>query len=504
VGGAGTLISDAVNPLQVGNYEGTGTFHAVIGTSGPALSVTGGATLIGGGIFVNTVNVDGTLSAGASFTALSTGSGITGDFASIADSSALFDFTGMIVGNDYILTTIAGMAMTDVAETDNQREVAGALEGLGGTPSDPDLADVVSELGMLDEAGVRAAYDALAGEINADMPTAPIANAQLFQGSVFDRLGTLRGVNGQSAFSLGQLALDEAGATPEISVASAMIGADAPAATGVWVRAHGLLGEVDGDEDGTGAHDLDHSTGGLMAGYDWALSEATVVGVGAGYAHSTLDLDAVEQEGEIDSFRIAAYGGTRTGALSVRGLVGYAYHDNSTERHIIIGGFDETAEGDYVGHELSAAGEVGYLMSLGGVALEPVAGLGVTHLSDEGYEESGAGGAGLEIDGRSTTSLRSTLGARASFAPAGNFRLSASLAWAHEWADTDRVADAQFLGGGAAFQIQGAEVSRDSALVGVGVGVVLGQGIDLTVGYDGQFGADDTAHGAEARLKIGL
>ena len=30
------------------------------------------------------------------------------------------------------------------------------------------------------------------------------------------------------------------------------------------------------------------------------------------------------------------------------------------------------------------------------------------------------------------------------------------------------------------------------------------EGIDLTVGYDGQFGADDTAHGAEAVLKIGL
>ncbi|HEX6102386.1 MAG TPA: autotransporter outer membrane beta-barrel domain-containing protein, partial [Alphaproteobacteria bacterium] len=141
---------------------------------------------------------------------------------------------------------------------------------------------------------------------------------------------------------------------------------------------------------------------------------------------------------------------------------------------------------------------------LGGIALEPVAGLAVTHLSDESYEESGAGGAGLEVDGRSTTSLRSTLGARATLAPSPAFRLSASLAWAHELADTDRVVDAQFLGGGGAFQIQGAEVSRDSALVGLGVGVALGQGIDLTIGYDGQFGTDDTAHGAEARLKIGL
>ena len=54
------------------------------------------------------------------------------------------------------------------------------------------------------------------------------------------------------------------------------------------------------------------------------------------------------------------------------------------------------------------------------------------------------------------------------------------------------------------FQIQGAEVSRDSALVGLGVGVALGEGIDLTIGYDGQFGMDDTAHGLEAVLKIGL
>ena len=143
-------------------------------------------------------------------------------------------------------------------------------------------------------------------------------------------------------------------------------------------------------------------------------------------------------------------------------------------------------------------------MSLGGVALEPVAGLAVTHLSDEGYEETGAGGAGLDVDSRGTTSVRSTLGARATLVETGAMRLGASLAWAHEWADTDRVVDAAFAGGGGAFQIQGAEVSRDSALIGASVGVALGQGVDLTIGYDGQFGTDDTAHGLEARLKIGL
>jgi uncharacterized protein with beta-barrel porin domain len=66
------------------------------------------------------------------------------------------------------------------------------------------------------------------------------------------------------------------------------------------------------------------------------------------------------------------------------------------------------------------------------------------------------------------------------------------------------VVDAAFAGGGGAFQIQGAEVSRDSALIGASVGVALGQGVDLTIGYDGQFGTDDMAHGLEARLKIGL
>jgi outer membrane autotransporter protein len=283
-----------------------------------------------------------------------------------------------------------------------------------------------------------------------------------------------------------------------------MAGSAGPAASGLWVRAHGLFGQVSGDDTGTGAHDLDHATGGVMAGYDWALSEMTLVGVGAGYSHSTVDLDEVEQEGEIDSFRIAGYGGTRMGALSVRGLLGYAYHDNETERHILIGGFDRTAEGDYVGHELSAAGEVGYLMQLGGVGLEPMAGLAVTHLSDESYEEEGAGGAGLEVDGRSTTSLRSTLGARVRLVEASAVSLGASIAWAHEWADTDRVFEAQFLGGGTAFQIQGAEVSRDSALIGAALGLALGSGVDLTLGYQGQFGADDTAHGLEAVLKIGL
>ena len=112
--------------------------------------------------------------------------------------------------------------------------------------------DVMTQFGMLTEAGVRAGLDALAGEINADMPTAPIANAQLFQGSIFQRLGALGGAGGQSAFSLGQLALAEGAAQPEVSVAAATGGAAGAAATGLWVRAHGLFGQVDGDENGAG------------------------------------------------------------------------------------------------------------------------------------------------------------------------------------------------------------------------------------------------------------
>ena len=506
VSGPGTVVAEASGPLTVGSYDANGgTLIAVIasGPGVPALQVTNGASLTGGDLYVDTISA-GAIMAGQTYTILTTGTGVANPFDTIADGSMMFDFVGSIMGNDYIVTAVLAMTAMDAAQTDNQREVAGVVDGLGTPPADPDLANVLNQLGMLSAAEVRDAFDALAGEVNADMATPAIGDAELFQGSIFQRLGTLGGDgDGQAAFSLGQLALADANAAPEVSVAAALGGAAGPAATGLWVRAHGLFGQVDGN-DQTGAHDLDHSTAGLMAGYDMALSETTVIGVGAGYAHSTLDLDGVDQEGAIDSVRLAAYGATRMGALSVRGLVGYAYHDNETERHIVIGGFDRTAEGDYIGHELSAAGEVGYLLGLGGVALEPVAGLAVTHLSDESYEETGAGGAGLDVDSRSTTSLRSTLGARARLVDAGALHVSASLAWAHEWADTERVVEAAFAGGGGAFQIQGAEVSRDSALVGAAVGVGLGEGVDLTLGYDGQFGADDTAHGLEAVLKIAL
>ena len=46
-------------------------------------------------------------------------------------------------------------------------------------PDDPDLAEVIDEINMLDEDEARDAFDALSGEINADMASPPIGNAQL-------------------------------------------------------------------------------------------------------------------------------------------------------------------------------------------------------------------------------------------------------------------------------------------------------------------------------------
>ena len=62
------------------------------------------------------------------------------------------------------------------------------------------------------------------------------------------------------------------------------------------MRGHGLFGQVDGN-DTTGAHDLDHSTAGVMAGYDWALSEMTVVGIE--HVLKQLDLEAITSQGRV-------------------------------------------------------------------------------------------------------------------------------------------------------------------------------------------------------------
>ena len=285
--------------------------------------------------------------------------------------------------------------------------------------------------------------------------------------------------------------------------------AAAVAGGGLWAQSYGTFNPLGGGATAiaTGSEDVTAAGGGAIVGIDRRIAPGLTVGVAAGHDRIRLGLDGLDQEGEIASHRVAVYGGRQAGGLRLAANAGYAYHRNRTEREIGFAAIERTAAAAYDGHELSLAGEAGYRLELGEVAggalsAEPVAGLAYTRLSEAGYEESGAGAVDLTVDGRTTTSLRSTVGLRLGLDATARVRPRASLAWGHEFGPTERQAQARFAGGGGGFTLEGEEAPRDLALATIGIEADLAPGTALTLGADGALGQDRTQGALKAAIKL--
>jgi len=111
------------------------------------------------------------------------------------------------------------------------------------------------------------------------------------------------------------------------------------------------------------------------------------------------------------------------------------------------------------------------------------------------------------VEGQSRATARSAMGARVDreFDIGIGAPVSAGmkLAWGHEFADTLRPVTASFGGqpvGG--FTVQAAQMRRDSALVGVGVGSQLAPNTTAYVRYDGDVNGHNDAHAVLGGIRL--
>ena len=64
--------------------------------------------------------------------------------------------------------------------------------------------------------------------------------------------------------------------------------------------------------------------------------------------------------GRIDSYHLAAYGGSQSGPLGLRAGAAYGWHDISTNRSIVFPGFSDTTKTNYDARTAQVFGEIGY------------------------------------------------------------------------------------------------------------------------------------------------
>ncbi len=425
---------------------------------------------------------------------------VAGTFASVTSNFAFLTPTVIYdggTGNDVVLTLERNATLfSDVADTRNQRAVAGALDQF---PTNNALF-----LAVLNQTadGARQAFDALSGEVHATVAGVLADDSRYLREAVLGRLKQATYTNTAAS----QVAALSAGGPKVAAVdSSAMaLGYDdksfaPPVAPSLafWTRAYGAWADFDGNRNAaTASRDL----GGFVSGMDARVGGTWRAGFGAGYSQSNVSVADRHSGADVESVHLAGYTGGMAGPFALRGGGAWTWNDIDTSRAVIFPGFFEREKASYDADTGQIFGEAAYPIALGRTALEPFAGLAFVSIDTGSFKENGAIAA-LNSRGFDQDVGYSTLGLRAATAFAWNGVTVAphvSAAWQHAFDDVTPGAALAFASTGIGFDVTGVPLAEDTALIEAGLDLSLGPNATAGLSYSGQFGdgvADNAVKG---------
>lgn len=460
------------------------------GTDSDRIHATGTVTINGGA--VRHIGLSGAYSPSSSYTIVTADGGVNGQFASVISDFAFLDPTlSYDPNNVYLRLERNNVSFCAVAQTLNQCAAGGGAQSLGlGHP----VHDAVLSLG---EAGARAAFDALSGEVHASAKAALIEESGALRSAATDRLRSAFGAVGAA-----QMPVLSYGFTADKAVATRgpMPRLGSADRFAVWGQGYGSWGRRDGDGN---AAKLSRSTGGLVVGADAAAFDSLRFGAFAGYSRTRFEVRDRISSGDSDNYHLGLYGGGQWGALGLRAGGSYSWHEVETTRTAAFQGFSNALKTDYSAGTAQVFGELGYRVDLGQVAIEPFAGLAYVNLRSDAFGEWG-GPAALAGRGSTTATSFSTLGVRAStgFALQGmDMTFRGTLAWRHAFGDVTPLATVAFTGGGA-FTVAGVPIARNAALLEAGLDVAIAASATLGLSYTGQLATDSQDHAFKGNLAV--
>ncbi|HEV3271036.1 MAG TPA: autotransporter domain-containing protein [Candidatus Methylacidiphilales bacterium] len=251
---------------------------------------------------------------------------------------------------------------------------------------------------------------------------------------------------------------------------------------------------------------FDENTESVTLGTDYRLTPNLLIGLAAGYGHTDVTLDDNGSSATVDSYSPGFYASYADKGWYAN-LSGDYVHNAYTQNRV-IGFLGQTATSAPEGNEGVANLDGGYDFHQGALTLGPLAGLQYTHLTVDGYTESGSV-ADLSVNDQNADSLRSRLGGRISlsFSHYGvSFMSHLDATWQHEFMDQSRGITSQFNGGGVgSFSVQTTNPSRDSALVDVGLDAQIDQTWTVFTDYEVQAGQENYfGQSVQAGVKIGF
>jgi outer membrane autotransporter protein len=279
-----------------------------------------------------------------------------------------------------------------------------------------------------------------------------------------------------------------------------------PAESDPWnFYARGNVILAQGFSQPTVAH-FDDNTESVEAGADYRLTPNLLVGLTAGYAHTDATLDPNGTSATVDSYSPGLYASYADKGWYAD-LTGDYVHNAYTQART-ISFLNQTATSAPEGDEGVVNLDGGHDFHLGSLTLGPLAGLQYTHLTVNGYNESGSA-ADLGVNEQDDDSLRSRLGGHLSYNMSQygvNFCPHLDATWQHEFMDESRGITSQFNDfGGGAFSVRTESPDRDFALADAGVDVDINHTITVFTDYMVQAGQSNYfGQSVQAGVKIGF
>jgi outer membrane autotransporter protein len=327
----------------------------------------------------------------------------------------------------------------------------------------------------------RDALNQLSADIHASTKTALLEDSRFVREAAIDRLRSAACAPGSAASREAQRSqLPGTTCTPE----------DGAARAG-WAQVFGSWGSIDGDGN---AAKLKRDIGGFVVGAGWRI------GALGGCSRASADTSARNSSSKTDSYHLGVYGGTRWGATALRLGASQSWNNTETNRSVAFAGFAGGLDAKYDSTTTQAFGELGHQIDMGGVNVEPFAGLAHARLKSHAFFERG-GLAALYSEGGSRDTTFSTLGVRASMQASESTRLRGLLGWRHAFGDTTPKTTHAF-GGSLPFTLAGVPLAKNVAVLEAGIETQLRPNLTLSASYSGQFGDGLQDHGAKVELNL--
>jgi outer membrane lipase/esterase len=258
---------------------------------------------------------------------------------------------------------------------------------------------------------------------------------------------------------------------------------------------------------------FDRDTVGGTIGADYLFRNGLVLGTAVSYAHEFGNYDGIGGGFDHDAYGVLVYGSViPISNMFVDAVAGYTWKDYSFDRRISVTTATVNVSGptsaDTDGDEFKFGLNAGYDFVLGRFTVGPRVGVLYRETSIDGFRESGRTGLELEYDNQNIQSLTTTVGVYGSMAISTGFGVivpQATAEYVHEFLDDQRSVGFRLVQNTvqARFLFQTEPPDRDYFNVGVGVAMVLPNGLQPYLNFRELVGYDDrSSHTVTLGLRV--